>query len=119
VAWPARVGHHCSMGERLTVIVTQFVTADELPDEHGPVPLFIEDGVEAPEPGTGIRTSLARMVERISFESSQVEDDNGEIHVGRKTVVDFADGTASRTFDPDDIVEIRRIIPGVDLEQDV
>jgi hypothetical protein len=107
------------VGEQLTVIMTRFVTADELHDERMPIPLFIEDGIEAPDPETGIRTSLVRMVKAVNFESTQVEDDSGETYVERKTVVDFADGTPSRTFDPDDIVEIRRIIPGVDLEQGV
>jgi hypothetical protein len=40
-----------SAEQRYTVIVTQFVTAGELRDQNHSSPLFIEDGVEAPEPG--------------------------------------------------------------------
>ena len=121
--WPGRPGSVTipGIGERLTVIVTQFVTADELPDEHGPVPLFIEDGVEAPEPGTGIRTSLARMVERISFESSQVEDDDGGMgRFGRKRwLISLTDSQSHIRSGQTPWSGIRRIIAGVDLEQDV
>ncbi|MBI3213162.1 MAG: hypothetical protein HYZ38_05040 [Mycobacterium sp.] len=35
--------------------------------------------------------------------------------VPRKIVVEFADGTPGREFDLADVVEIRHIIPGVDL----
>ena len=95
--------------------MTRFVSAEELHDERLPIPLFIEDGVEAAQPGTGIRTSMARMVSAVHFETKRVEDENGEAQVQKQVVVDFADGTPSRSFDPNDIVEIRRILPGVDL----
>ncbi len=93
-----------AMGAPYTVIMTQFVTAEELKDELLSMPMFIEDGIEAAEPGTGIRTSLARMVTAVHFGPI-----DGEI------VVDFADGSSSRTFDSNAILEIRRIIPGKDL----
>jgi hypothetical protein len=104
-----------SAEQRYTVIVTQFVTAGELRDQNHSSPLFIEDGVEAPEPGSGIRTSMARMVSTVHDKNTLVEGSDGEEQFQTEIVVDFADATPSRVLDPDEIVEIRRILPGVDL----
>jgi hypothetical protein len=95
----------------ITVIVTQWITAQRLFEMrgHSPTPLFVSDGDERNDPDGGWRTTMSRVV-------SAAHAHGGSSIGGRQQIfVDFLDGTPGRLFDRDDMVEVHTIRPGRDL----
>jgi hypothetical protein len=90
-----------SMPDPHTVIVTQRVTAEELHETPWPQPIFVHDGIEAPEPDTGIHTSMARWVSTTRPDGDQI-------------VVEFRDDVPHRVLDKLEPVEVHMILPGID-----
>jgi hypothetical protein len=93
------------MSDPHTVIVTQRVTAEELHETSWPQPIFVWDGIEAPEPDTGIHTAIARWV------STTCPDDD-------QIAVKFRDDVPDRVIDKDEPVEVHMIMPGIDAPAD-
>ena len=89
-----------------TVIITHHVTAEHLREMRSrlPISLFVSDGDERSDPSRGWdRVFLSRMISAVHY--------HGDAD-GHRVVVDFADGPGSRTFAPEDMVEVHVIAPG-------
>ncbi len=92
--------------ERHTVIITHHVNAKHLFEmwTRLPMSMFVSDGDERSDPERGWdRFVLSRMLSDVHMEGDAS---------GHRVVVKFADGPDSRTFAPDEMVEVHMIGPG-------